>query len=469
MEHATASLPPEARQLAQEALRDWRAAESAMGQRYAGSKFFWVPSQRNSFTIDQAAQCMRAIYADDRISSTDKRAVAQKALEAQWRLCLMKASLEVEQRALGPRAAVNHRYDCISFPGGGAKGVLFPAILEVYDDQVKAARVLTGSSAGSACAAYVASGMSAQQLDATLEKLPPITFLGNQPTQGSRFKGFKPVEPSLLQHFSSVIANKVEGITGKVAGANPTRPVELYDDGYDMLLRINDTCLQSIRHQLSRFPASPNNAELVRRLREDDLHEITFSDMRQLHQMYPQTFKDLVITGSDVEAQSQVSFCADTHPDMSVALACRISSAINPLFKSVEVQGRLYNDGGFTNNHSVPADNPAVGKTLMFAFDNEDAAHQAVFNHRHPSSKLLVGVLANAVTQHDLEAGEKASADHLYEHGPHVRVIKHPGVGTFDFHVDKPTLMMAQNEAIINAVKERMLYATQHLMPGLEG
>jgi predicted acylesterase/phospholipase RssA len=74
------------------------------------------------------------------------------------------------------------------------------------------------------------------------------------------------------------------------------------------------------------------------------------------HQQY--TFKDiedkfqkkLVIVATNISCREPVYFSAETTPEFSVGLACRMSCSIPLLFAAVKYNGHIYVDGALTDN-----------------------------------------------------------------------------------------------------------------------
>lgn len=409
----------------------------------------------SQFNPEAAKKCVDKIFNEPDISVRDKPIVAKAALEAAWRLDLMRSKLDLVKSVSKPDSAVNHNYKYVSFPGGGAKGLAFPAVLEVYADQIKSADTLIGASAGALCAALVASGMDADEVERALRENQPASFLGAKPKNGGLFPNFKPVAPYRGQSLAAKFADSQLKISQQVAGPSGAR-VPLFDDGYSMLTRVNKLCLESIRKKLEGLANGTSHSDLVKRLLTDKNYVVNFSDMRQLHKDFPDKFKDIILVGTDLARDKQVFLSADTSPDMSIAEACRISAAVNPVFKSVEYNGVILNDGGFTNNNPIPPNASFVGETLVFTFDNNGESGDCISSNKPRFKHPLVQKIQNQVTQVDSVKGIGASCGNLWMHGPHVRVIKHNGLDTFDFFAPKATQLLARFEAMIHATNERI-------------
>jgi predicted acylesterase/phospholipase RssA len=85
---------------------------------------------------------------------------------------------------------------------------------------------------------------------------------------------------------------------------------------------------------------------------------LTFADVRAL---YGAT---LLVCASNLNSRDAVVFGPDTHPDMDVALALRMSCSIPLYFAATTFEGQLYVDGAVTDNFPVgPAG--AGGKRVL--------------------------------------------------------------------------------------------------------
>ena len=60
--------------------------------------------------------------------------------------------------------------------------------------------------------------------------------------------------------------------------------------------------------------------------------------------------RSLVVCATNVDARRPVYFAPDTHPDMDLALALRMSCSLPLWFAAVRHEGALYADGGLTDN-----------------------------------------------------------------------------------------------------------------------
>lgn len=121
--------------------------------------------------------------------------------------------------------------------------------------------------------------------------------------------------------------------------------------------------LEVVQDDLGQFDASEvlylldtyglNSGANILALGEHIIHrktgrkEITFMELAK-------TFgKNLVMCGANLTDEREEFFCVDTHPEMNVATALRISCSIPILFAPYRWKGKLYIDGGFYNNFPI--------------------------------------------------------------------------------------------------------------------
>ena len=81
--------------------------------------------------------------------------------------------------------------------------------------------------------------------------------------------------------------------------------------------------------------------------------DITFRDL------YFITGRKLTVVASCVDTDKPEYFSIDTHPDMSVMLALRMSISIPGVFTAVRYQGKVWVDGGIHNTFPVELFEPA--------------------------------------------------------------------------------------------------------------
>ena len=85
---------------------------------------------------------------------------------------------------------------------------------------------------------------------------------------------------------------------------------------------------------------------LVLRLYTIMLHKKGFSDTVTIQEFKARTGADIVITGYCMSTADTVTFDAESHPNMPLITACRITMSVPLLFRPVVFEGKMYVAGG---------------------------------------------------------------------------------------------------------------------------
>jgi predicted acylesterase/phospholipase RssA len=100
----------------------------------------------------------------------------------------------------------------------------------------------------------------------------------------------------------------------------------------------------------------------------DVMEKTTGNKEITLLQVFEKYEKELIITGSNVSTHTIHYFTKDSHPDMPVRLAVRISMSIPVLFIPVKFDNCVWVDGGFLDNYPISFYDPMpfFGQTVGF-------------------------------------------------------------------------------------------------------
>jgi hypothetical protein len=234
---------------------------------------------------------------------------------------------------------------------------------------------------------------------------------------------------------------------------------------------------------------------------------ITFADLKVLHQLYPDKFRELTLTGWDQDTKETVYFDAKNHADMPIALAARISMAIPVVFTPVVYKGDRMADGGIGSNapsevatRRDPSDpdteltgaerEKAMMTTAVLTFD-EGADAQAksgkpglagAYDVLHGPPKEpgifelafgdLVGSITGAIAGNpDYSATNQQDRAKIAAAGPNALVVGHGTTGTGSFFASPETLRAAQQHAtdmMLAQIKlrENMAYSKKFVSAG---
>ena len=289
--------------------------------------------------------------------------------------------------------------------GGGAKGISYGAALEQYQlsGYLDGLKRIAGSSAGALTATCLACGVSASQFDKIeseqLFKSATSTYL--KATQNiypdlkfAEFKGIfnglsavRTVDVSTAERVHQFLAENL------ATPAFQTRLVNLVNEH-----KSEPGFATDATQRLMRLMETPNFDQSRRG------KMITFRDLSLLHQLAPDTFRELTLTAWDPDKKCTVYFDKDKTPDIPVCYAARSSMSFPVAFKPVAMdigdgQGtRTLIDGGVGSNLPVEVFESSsadplqkevnAAKTLMFVFDMEGMAYQVMTSGGVATDKL---------------------------------------------------------------------------------
>ena len=279
--------------------------------------------------------------------------------------------------------------------GGGAKGISYGAALEQYQlsGYLDGLKRIAGSSAGALTATCLACGVSASQFDKIdseqLFKSAASTYLKDIQNiyPDLKFAASKGVLTGLsaVRTVDTSTAERVHSFLTEhfKTPAFQKRLLQLVDEHTD-----DQNFAADVTQRLLRLMEKPNFDQS----RQDKL--ITFRDLSLLHQLAPDTFKELTLTAWDPDKKCTVYFDKDKTPDIPLCYAARSSMSFPVAFKPVAMdigdgQGtRTQIDGGVGSNLPVevfepPSADPIekelnAAKTLMFVFDMQGMAYQVM-------------------------------------------------------------------------------------------
>jgi exoenzyme U len=282
----------------------------------------------------------------------------------------------------------------VTFSGGGGKGAALPGAVAALEQSgvLKDARELHGASIGSATAAILASGVSADEFTELGDKLGPVV-------QSEKLVPIKMTGDSLENFVRDAMSKSVQGkIQTYLDKAHDAEPAESGDP-----------------------PADPN---IVKTLQEIQVRlakggGVTFGDLRTLSKIIPD-IKEAVISGTMMGDDSGPSgkiekgvpqlaiFSADTEPDLDVARAVHASAALPPVFKPVDIKlssgvTARFEDGGVMNNAPTRATvgderqvDPMTDQGSMTFVFEEEASKEILAGTATPSKSRLVDFIAGA-------------------------------------------------------------------------
>lgn len=332
--------------------------------------------------------------------------------------------------------------------GGGAKGMANAPALRALENQglLTQLKRVVGSSVGAMTATLVACGMSAKLFQRLLNGTAMLSMMGSP-------GDFARLYPQL--RFADL----------GFAGGNLVQTLDRL--GGETVARH----LRKHRVPLGREPAwaqcTAQERERLAQLREPDFSQprsaqmVTFADLRLLHRLAPRHFRELVVTGWSREHRRVEYFSHQTHPDLPVALAGRISGSLPVLFADVILQGRRWTDGGVGS--LMPAEAALAGlhgqalaeaqaRTLLMTFADhgrtDDVLHGPPKPHFLPAAWLLAILSGNPqFAQHNGDDLLKVRAAELM-----AMPVFHGDLAIGSFHASSERIAQAKQEALEHAL-----------------
>lgn len=315
--------------------------------------------------------------------------------------------------------------------GGGAKGVILPGVLKAFEehevkegvsfrDQIKN---VCGSSVGAITSGLIVAGVSAEKLNEAMSGVDFKALLG----EGRRGPLFKSGEP-LLQFIQDNVRSGIEDNLKKMFSVGDLRDITDEEIAQYLMKRGNpcdERRIEHFAHVISDFNEGAS---------------VTFSVLRDLHELNPEAFKLLTVTATCRERGETFYFNAENTPNLDISLACRASASLPIILTPVELDSRsleggkyslesgflTFVDGGYFDNVPVEAmqgedtDKVFQGidhqnlKTLALVFDESDTSRStdgqspflnakigkhALYNPTSWNARLTRDVLARSIAK----------------------------------------------------------------------
>ena len=252
-----------------------------------------------------------------------------------------------------------HKIKNITLSGGGAKGACYSGVYLALKntDVFENVNEIAGSSAGAMAAALFATGATPENLTNSLKNQNFKELLGKGLCNKIQLSG----EP-LREYIRKQIVENIRNI---------------FED-FDI---DNISNIKNIRNILGNQIKNNIHDVFNKIFLNNSNADITFSDLQKCRSYLPNIFKNLIITGTNKSQGKLEIFSCQTTPNMSIALACRISGSIPILLKSLKINNEKIVDGGYIDN--LPTDffqDKDKSKTLVFAFAEGDEKNNPVYN-----------------------------------------------------------------------------------------
>lgn len=255
--------------------------------------------------------------------------------------------------------------------GGGARGAVYPAFVKTLDEQspfLKGLSDIAGSSAGALMAILMAAGLSTDEIQEQIDATPMLDLLNGgmegqdlQLAHGGWYQA-----GNLINRLSEVTRDEACQYCDEAFQANMESLLEGVDPEAQERFK---------EHVNSRFEKG-----------------LTFEDLDILHQLEPEKFKRLHVTGYERAENETDYYNSQSSPNMLIHHAVRISMAIPRVTKPINHEGRILSDGGQGSNLPIEAFEKANPEercdpetTLALVFDDGGASHVVLHN---PAKKI---------------------------------------------------------------------------------
>ena len=340
----------------------------------------------------------------------------------------------------------------IVLKGGGAKGIGYPgALSEMHKSgMLSDLKKVAGTSAGALTALSLAVGQSPEKFEALTQKNMLALMVGGSelkavyPEIGFKNGVSKMEAMPMLQLMDQVTTAEVKGF---VEGLKPGVLAEKVDQ---YILANPGKDKTEVLNRLATLSNPDFTSDRTGKM-------VTFNDMKMLHQLAPEKFKELTLTGWDSHDQKPIVFRADDrYGDLPIIFAARASMAHPAIATGITLPERFghgdhaIQDGGIGSN--VPSEvfygddrNLASMDTTGNTDLQETRARTAVliFDEEGKALKSLHDPSAQTVTPKDVNFAFKKvahnddmGADNRYDNlkqygsGPNAFVIAHGTIST---------------------------------------
>lgn len=326
------------------------------------------------------------------------------------------------------------------FSGGGAKGAIYSGVVEALDESGVRDGVSTvaGASAGAITAALTATGISKEEFkrvseDTDFQKellgkrdlISAVSGRGLYDGSGIEAMVNSNISKSVGAFFQDTLGiDKLDDISGEIQPELLQKACkervaeidkEILDHNISLAYIFDLNAISDIKEKRKDLEEqrvllekiskgeSAEFKDLAKRI-EGNLakaqdkqtpNPILFSDLKLLIAINPKKFKDLVVNATRKRDGEMVYFDCRNTPNVEIAKAVHASCSIPGFFKAVEIEGRMYVDGGVLDNVPVAqfqkpdikdkSANPEIenitndpkkskqqGRMLAFAFGSND-------------------------------------------------------------------------------------------------
>lgn len=403
-----------------------------------------------------------------------------------------------EQKVMEPIRTQNESIDYLVLSGGGVKGAIYPGVCKAIIDRglMNGLKAIAGSSAGAMSAAFIATGIKAEEFEKISKETNFKDLFGTEGISIGPVPINKDGRP-LYQLLDNTIRKNVNDFLksanikeickkrlatlesekaelNKQQEALGPRPFTELNNDLAENVNINLTELELTQEKINKIIENDYKDFTVLAEKCNNKDKITFRDLALLRAVEPTKFKDLYITAVRQDNAELTIFSAENTPDVSIALACRASASLPIVFQPAVINGIGYLDGGYMDNVPTkhfekneveekdteldvqPLKNAEEirqakkkGRVLVMAFGSgsEASANLAIYSCKKFNTPgafikfvkdVLIKFLARVGGSHEYTKTELATADSLRkDNSLNTVVLDTKGVGTLSFTAAK--------------------------------
>lgn len=399
---------------------------------------------------------------------------AQVKDKAENRQTLVKPQIFTDDKGNISVMKAGEQIENLVLKGGGGKGIGYPPALAEMQrvGMLDGLKQVVGTSAGALTAVAVAVGQSADQFDVLVNPMPLL--FGTNPFKTDVY----PEISSTVGNLSPLPATKMVATLDQLVGnkvnefLSATKPGDLSAMA-EKYANANNLSKNDVLARLATLRNPDYTSDRSGKM-------VTFSDMKMLHAMAPDNFREIQLTGYDSTRREGLLFNAETTPDLPVVFGARISMAHPAIATAIKLDDKhgfgnhALTDGGIYSNTPLEAlyDNDRGlasietndvsefqalhEKTMVMIFDDSGKAYSTL--HGAPESREVsngFGMKAAKLVANNPNMDKDWLFDKgkEYHSGPGNFVVFHGKVGTMGLALEK-TKEFAQLQSTLKALEQ---------------
>ena len=360
--------------------------------------------------------------------------------------------------------------------GGGVKGAGYVAWFKAAEKfgVLKNLKRLAGSSAGAMTAAWIASGMSAEDFEKASNRTSFWRMLTGTSSNSVINAATQLETKGWLSYFSFSGTYAVDHINQEMVGSiqkyfNESKTQASFSQKIEGILNEKSISENEKNELISLYqkiaPPPPHWLFGSWFQKKQPTYMVKFKDLAALAKV-DSRFKELTVTGY-VDDKEEKYFNATRTPDLEIATAVRASMALPGAFNRVIINDEKIEDGGVGSN--TPAEvfkGYPQSTTLVLQFQNNGSFNHTVYSIKdgqkadglegwvEKKAGEVKEKIEEAVTGNpNFEQRTQSDRNKLYEAGPNAMMVGEGDLGTVSFTASQERIRQAQRQAEIRAAE----------------